>query len=495
MSDASSAGGPIELGQRETRGHGLRCGDMSGQDPRTQLLAAVHWVLDYLETVRTLPVLARVRPGEVEAALPGHPPAAPEPMGRILEDIDRIVVPAVTHWNHPRFFGYFAITGSAPGIAGELVAAALNVNAMLWRTSPAATELEAVATGWLARMLGLPDRFGTINDTASSSTLYALAAARHACAPETRTGGLERGRMAVYASQEAHSSVDKAVATLGIGLDYLRKVPTDSQFRMDPAALEGSIERDEALGIRPMAVVATVGTTSTTSVDPLPAIADVCERHGAWLHADAAYAGIAGVVPELRWVLEGAGRTDSLVVNPHKWLFVPIDCSVLYLRDPQVTREAFSVVPVYLETTEEARNLMDYGIALGRRFRALKLWMVMRSMGTDGIAAAIREHVRLAGLLAGWIEQSPEFRLLAPAPLSVVNFRFAPPGAAEQELDRLNAALVEAINESGEAFVTSTRIRGRLAVHVAVGNLGTTEDDVRALWDLVRKLASGLPGG
>ena len=463
--------------------------------PGEQLQPVLDWVVRYLETVRDLPVASRTRPGEVGGALPADPPVRPEELAAILEDLDRVVLPAVTHWNHPRFFGYFGITGSVPGISGELLAAALNVNAMLWRTSPAATELEEVAVSWLARLLGLPDWFGLINDTASTSTFTALAAARHRAAPAARTRGLAGGPpMAVYASEEAHSSVDKAVAALGIGLDNLRKIPTDAAFRMDPAALAAAMASDAAAGVRPAAVVATVGTTVTTSIDPVPAIAEACRAYGAWLHVDAAYAGAAAAVPELRWVLEGAELADSIVVNPHKWLFVPIDCSALYLRDARATREAFSVVPDYLASTEAVANRMDYGIALGRRFRALKLWMVLRAMGTEAIAAAIREHVRLAHLLASWVVAEPGFELAAPVPLSVVNFRSAPAGLGPTELDRHNEAIGEAVNAGGVAYLTTVRIGGRIALHAAIGHLGTTEADVAALWEQVRSQVGGPAG-
>jgi len=303
--------------------------------PRDYLQPTLDWVIGYLESVRNLPVAARVAPGDVVQALPGAPPSSPEELSAILEDLDRVVLPAVSHWNHPRFFGYFGLTGSVPGIAGELIAAALNTNHMLWRSSPAGSELEEVAVRWLAQLLGLPEWFGLINDTASTGTFTALATARHRVDPAARSRGLAGGpRMAVYASDQAHSSVDKAVVALGIGTDNLRKIPTDAEFRMDPGALSAAIAADVAAGLRPAAVVATVGTTATTSTDPVDAIASVCKRERVWLHVDAAYGGVAAAVPELRWILRGAERADSLVVNPHKWLFVPIDCSVLYLRDP-----------------------------------------------------------------------------------------------------------------------------------------------------------------
>lgn len=457
---------------------------------RRALISGAEWAARYLEGIRTHPVAARVRPGEVERSLPQGPPLHGEPIEAILDDVDRLLVPGVTHWNHPRFFGYFGITGSVPGAVGELVASALNVNAMLWKTSPAATELEAVATRWLASLLGLPPWFATINDTASSAVLFALGAARHRCLPEVRSRGLVGGPpLAVYVSDQAHSSADKAVIALGLGLDSLRRIPSDEELRMDVEALAGAMNADVSRGIRPMAVVATVGTTAAAAIDPVPAIADVCARQGAWLHVDAAYGGAAAAVPELRWVLDGAAGADSLVVNPHKWLFVPVDCSVLFMKDPEAMRDAFSVVPDYLRSEEEVRNLMDYGIPLGRRFRALKLWMVMRAMGTEGIARAIREHVRLARLLAEWVEETPDFELLAPVRLSVVNFRHRPPGRSPEDLDAANARLADAVNATGEAYVTTVELHGRRAVHAAIGNLGTTEDDVRTLWKIVRRCA------
>lgn len=462
-------------------------------DPGAYLQPALEWVARYLGSVRDLPVAARVSPGELSRALPAGPPVEPQALEAMLADLDAVILPAITHWNHPRFAGYFATTGSLPGIAGEIVAAGLNVNGMLWRTCPAATELEAVATRWLAELLGLPDWFGLIGDTASTGTFTALAAARHRADPAIRSRGMAGAApMAVYASELAHSSVDKAVLALGIGTDLLRKVPTDVAYRMDPRALDRAIAGDLAAGIRPAAVVATVGTTAATSIDPLEAVAGVCEARGVWLHVDGAYGAAAAAVPELRWILHGAQRADSLVVNPHKWLFVPMDCSVLYLRDPEATRAAFSVVPDYLASTEEAANLMDFGLALGRRFRALKLWMVLAGMGSDGIVAALREHLRLARMLASWVQSEPGFELAAPVPLSVVNLRYAPGELPAEMKDPLNDAIAAAVNATGEAFVSTARISGHTAIHVAVGNLGTTQADVAAVWDLIRAAAGAV---
>ena len=458
--------------------------------------AVIDRIADYLAHPERVDVLPGVRPGSIRESLPDHPPDEPEPFDRILDDYDRLIVPATTHWNHPGFFAYFGITASAPGILGEALAAALNVNAMVWKSGPAQTELEEVTLGWLRDMLGLPKGFhGVINDTASSSTLYALAAAREAAGLDIRARGMagrdELRPVRIYTSVEAHSSVDKAAITLGIGADNVVRVGTDDAYRMSVEALQEAIQQDRARGLRPLAVVATVGTTGVTAVDPVPTIADVCRAEDIWLHVDAAYGGSAAVVPELRHVLDGCDRADSLVVNPHKWLFVPIDCSAAYTRHPDVMRQAFSLTPDYLETGEtEVTNLMDYGVSLGRRFRALKLWFVLRYFGRTGIADALREHVRLARWFADQVRNDADFELLAPVPFSVVAFRFRPRGADdENELDRLNQEIMDRVNASGEIFVSHTRVAGRFAIRLAVGNLRTSERHVRRAWELIRKTA------
>jgi aromatic-L-amino-acid decarboxylase len=442
-----------------------------GQDPqaaegvtfREDARAAADWVARYLEEVGERPVLAQVGPGDVRAALPPSPPERGEPFRAVLDDLDRVLLPGITHWNHPRFLAYFGISGSEPGILAELVAAALNVNAMLWRTSPAATELEELALDWLRQLLGLPEGLhGHIEDTASTSTLAALAAARHLCPGA-----------AVLCSEQAHSSVDKAARLLGVPL---RKVGVDGEFRMRPESLAEALAAGDTA-----AVVATVGTTSSTSVDPVSEIAGLCAEHGVWLHVDAAYAGSAAVCPEHRWALEGCERADSLLVNPHKWLFTPMDCSCLFTRRPDVLREAFSLVPEYLRSdVAKVTNLMDYGPALGRRFRALKLWAVMRCYGREGLQALIREHVRLARLFASWVEGAPGWEVVAPYPFSVVCFRREGP-------DEENEALLERVNASGEAFLSHTVLDGRYVIRLAVGNLRTTERDVERVWELLQQ--------
>jgi aromatic-L-amino-acid/L-tryptophan decarboxylase len=463
---------------------------------RAALEQAAGWIARYLDDVDSLPVLARVKPGEVAAALPEHPPAHGEPLEAIMADVDRIIVPGLTHWNHPGFMAYFGITGSPPGILGETIAAALNVNAMLWRTSPAATELEQVTMRWAAELLGLPAGwFGQITDTASSSTLWALAAAREAAGLDIRTRGMaardDLPPLRVYTSREAHSSVEKACIVLGFGQEGLVKIPTDDEYRMRPDALREAVAADVAAGRRPIAAVPTVGTTSSTSIDPVAEVADVCAEHGMWLHVDAAYGGAAAVVPELRGVLAGCERADSLVVNPHKWLLTPIDCSLLYTARPDDMRAAFSVVPEYLRTSEEdVVNLMDYGVALGRRFRSLKLWMVLRAYGADGLAAIVSGHVDLARRLEAAVRAEPGWELLAPVPFSTVCFRRRPEGVDDEaELRALNEAILDRVNASGRALVSHTDLGGRYALRVAIGNAATTAEHVDRAWDLLRSAA------
>lgn len=463
------------------------------QELRRALHQAADWVASYLETVGDRPVLAQVTPGEIAASLPQSAPLHGESLETILQDVDRLILPGITHWNHPSFFAYFAISGSGPGIVGELLSAALNVNAMLWRTSPAATELEQRTLAWVAEMLGLPrEWFGEITDTASASTLYALAAAREAAGVDIREQGMA-GRtdlppLAIYTSTQAHSSIDKAAIALGIGRRWTRHIETDSEFRMRPDLLEQAITRDLAAGVKPIAVVATVGTTSSTSIDPVSEIADICTRYGLWLHVDAAYGGAAAVVPSHRWVLAGCERVDSFVTNPHKWILTPIDCSLLYTRHPDDLKRAFSLVAEYLRTDEsDVVNLMDYGLSLGRRFRALKLWMVIRAYGREGLARLIEGHINAAHWLAAQIDATPDWERLAPVPFSTVCFRHVPAGVTD--LEAHNAAIIETVNASGAAFLSHTKLNGVYAIRVAIGNQATTQEHVARLWDLLRRTA------
>jgi aromatic-L-amino-acid decarboxylase len=463
---------------------------MNADDFRRHGHQLVDWIAEYLAGSERYPVLPRVAPGDVRNALPTAAPEQGESFEEIFRDFERVLLPALTHWNHPGFFAYFASTGSAPGVLAEFLAAALNQQAMLWRTSPAATELEEVALGWLRDLAGLPPSFdGVIYDTASMSTLHALAAARESAIPGVRQYGLAgrrgTGAVRVYCSEQAHSSVDKAVILLGLGHESLRRVAVDDQFRMLASELERAIEEDVADGIRPVAVVATIGTTSTTSVDPISRVADICAAHGIWLHVDAAYAGVTALLSERRSAFAGWERADSIVINPHKWLFVPVDLSAFYCRRMDVLRAAFSLVPDFLVTAEGSRgvrNLMDTGIQLGRRFRALKLWMVLRHFGADGIRAALSEHMRLAQLFAGWVDAHPDFEVAAPVPFSVVCFRATPRSLAAADLDAFNERLLDAVNATGDVFLSHTRLRGQFVMRLAIGHLRTAETHVRQAW-------------
>jgi len=460
--------------------------------------ALVDWIAEYLSGTEKYPVLPRVSPGDVRNALPSSAPERGESFDAIFADVERVLVPALTHWNHPGFMAYFASSASAPGVLAEFLAAALNQQAMLWRTSPASTELEEVALGWLRDLMGLPEAFeGVIYDTASISSLHALAAAREASVPGVRNEGLAgRGDLpglCVYCSEHAHSSIDKAVILLGLGHGALRHVPADDRFRMRVDALREAIAKDRAANLIPVAVVATAGTTSTTSVDPIRDIADVCRREGIWLHVDAAYAGVTAIMPEHRIHFDGWEDADSIVVNPHKWLFTPMDLSAFYCRRMDVVRQAFSLVPEYLRTAEGSRgvrNLMDTGIQLGRRFRSLKLWMVLRHFGADGVRAVLAEHIRLAHLFSTWVDADSEFERLAPVPFSVVCFRARPRAmvnASAAELDAFNEQLLDAVNASGEVFLSHTRLNGVVALRVAIGHLNTAERHVARAWQLLRE--------
>ncbi len=472
--------------------------DISADEFRAAAHHLVDWMADYLGGgVEKYPVLSQVEPGALRAALPSAPPVEGEPLQRLLDDAEQLVMPGVTHWNHPGFMAYFGVTGSAPGILGEMLATTLNVNGMLWRTSPAATELEEHALDWLRQLIGLGDGwFGIINDTASISSLLAIAAAREA-RPELQVrerglaGRADMPVMRVYTSVQSHSSIDKAAITLGLGHENVVHVPVDDAFRMRTDALESLIAEDRARGYLPLAAVATVGTTSTTSVDPVPEILRICRANDLWLHVDGAYGGVAGLVPELRHLMDGVDGADSLVVNPHKWLFTPVDCSAFYTRRPEVLKRAFSLVPEYLVTTasDSVTNFMDYGVQLGRRFRALKLWFVIRAFGSDGLAERIRYHCEMAKEFAGWVEAAPDWELMAPTPLSVICFRYAPEGTSEDERDALNAAILERVNASGRVYLSHTKLGGAYTLRVAIGNLRTERRHVAEAWELLRESA------
>ena len=422
--------------------------------------AALEWAAQYLERVGDLPVLAQVKPGELAAQLPASAPEQPEPFADVLRDLDELLLPAMTNWQSPRFFSYFAVTSSEPAILAEMLAATLNQVAILWRASPASTELELRVADWVRQLLGLPDGWhGHIEDTASTSTLAALIAARHVT-----------GRNVVVCSEHAHSSVEKDARMLGM---ELRKVPVDEELRM---RVDGYDLDDVAC------VVATVGTTSFASVDPVRELADRAHAAGAWLHVDAAYAGSSWICEEERWSADGVELADSLVINPHKWLLVPTDCSLVWTARPDEWREAFTLTPEYLRTDDEAFSLADFGPPLGRRFRSLKLWATLRCYGAEGLRAILREHIRLADLFAGWVEESDDWELVAPRRFSLVVFR-------RNGSDEENAQLLERVNASGEIFITHTKLDGRYVLRLAVGNARTTEEDVRRAWEVLNREA------
>ncbi len=480
-------------------------GDMSADDFRRFGHELIDWIGDYFERIEDMPVLSQINPGDLKAQLPSSAPQRGEPMAKIIADVDRLIVPALTHWSHPSFFAYFATSTSAPGIFGELLSAAFDNKAMLWRTSPASTELEEVALDWLRQMMGLDAGYsGIIYDTASVSSMHAIAAAREGVERRIREEGMS-GRtdlplLRVYASEQSHSSIEKGVITLGLGQRGLRKIPTDAEFRMNTQALAEAIEEDKGQGMVPFCVVATVGTTSTSSIDPVKEIVPICEKHAMWLHVDAAYAGSAAVVPELRYILAGCERADSVAVNPHKWLFTPFDLSVLYCRHMDLLQRAFSLVPEYLRTPEQerVRNGSDYGIQLGRRFRALKLWMIIRYFGHEGLASRIREHCRLAKLFTSWVEESPDWELMAPVPLSLVCFRACTQVDAVDEesrnarWDALNEEVMHAVNRTGKAFLSHTRLNDKLTLRLSIGNIRTAEKHVRQVWELLNEQLTKL---
>jgi len=468
--------------------------EMSPDEFRASGHQVVDMIADYLRDIRELPVLPGVQPGDLMDALPAAGPEQGDSMDAILADFRNLIVPGITHWNHPRFFAYFSISASGPGILGEMLAAALNVNHMLWKTSPAATELEQVTLGWLRQWLGLPDDFfGIIHDTASTGSLHAILAARELAAPGVRLTG-EHPPLVLYASEHAHSSIDRGALAAGVGLENIRHVPSDDQFRMRPDALASMIAEDLAAARKPFCVVATAGTTSTTSVDPVVEIGEIARRHNLWFHVDAAYAGSAALLEEHRHILDGAAQADSLVVNPHKWLFTPVDLSILYTRRQDVMRRMLSLeeAPPYLQSVEQDRavNLSEYSLALGRRFRSLKLWFVLRYFGREGITRILRRHMEMARDLAAQIAADPRFELAAPVLFSLVCFRY-------RGSDQGNRDLLERINSSGRAFLSGTTLHGKFVLRLAIGNVATTEDDVRQTWEWIRSLAlpaTGSPG-
>ena len=453
------------------------------------------WIASYRASIESLPVLSAIHPGDVLRRLPERPPEQPETLEALLADLDSVILPGLTHWNHPGFMAYFCSSTAEPGILAEFVTAALNVNAMLWRSAPAATELEERMVSWTREFVGLPPRFeGVIQDTASMSSLVALLAARHHAVPGVRAHGLTGvdtpGR--VYVSEHAHSSLDKAVIAAGLGHENLVRVAVDEVYAMRPDRLAAAIEEDVAAGRNPAMVCATIGTASSTAVDPVAAIADVCERLGVWLHVDAAYAGPAASVDELRHHFQGWERADSIVLNPHKWMSVPLDCSLLLSPRLEVFRDSLALTPEYLRGEHDTTNLMDVGVALGRRFRALKLWFVFRMVGAEGLRSMIREHRALALALAERIEADPRFELAAPVPFSTVCFRALDPSGDPRRADVLNRELMAAVNLEGRVFLSHTELDGRFTIRVAIGNVHTRRSHVEAGWDSVTRALDAL---
>jgi aromatic-L-amino-acid decarboxylase len=463
------------------------------------------WIADFRQDLESLRVAPNDKPGAILAALPAKPPEQGEAFDKILSDIDQLIVPGMVHWSHPMFLGYFGWTTTAPAILGEIITAPLNVNAMTWRTCPAATELETLVVDWIRQWMHLPAEFGGIvYDTASVGVMHALAVAREEAAPSVRKHGLVGAGAPVfriYASEQAHSSAEKAAIALGLGEEHVQRVPTDARFCMDPGVLREMIARDVRDNFKPLAVIATVGTTSTASVDPVPEIARICRENKLWLHIDGAYGAGFAILQENKSLANGWSEADSIVVNPHKSLFVPLDFSVLYVRDLERLRRVFTLVPEYLrgDTVEAQKNYMDYGIQLGRRFRALKAWVIFRSFGREGMAARLREHLRLANLFADWIRSDKRFELAAPVSMGVVCFRFvgraaggadagpgsATPATTEEQINQLNSEIVEKINASGRAYLTQTKLRDRTVMRIGLGNVLTTEDHLRKAWEMI----------
>ena len=468
---------------------------MSADEFRRNGYKIVDWIANYFERIEDLPVLSQVEPDWLRRNLPASPPETSEDFGEIFNDVDRLILPAVTHWNHPNFHGLFATSTSSVGIFGEMLSAAFDMKAMLWRTSPASTELEDVVLDWLRQMMDLPDHFeGIIYDTASVSTMHAIAAARENANLDIREKGMS-GRddlplLRIYCSEHVHSSIDKCAITLGLGTRSLHKIECNDRFEMIPERLAEAIEDDLEAGFMPICVIPTVGTTSTSSVDPVDAVADICEKYGLWLHVDAAYAGATAIIPEFREHFRGCERADSIVVNPHKWLFTPFDLSVLYCKDLGTMKQAFSLVPEYLKTNDEqtVKNGMDYGIQLGRRFRALKFWFVIRYFGREGMIERLREHCRLARLFASWVEESADFELMAPVPFALVCFRACPKGV--DDLDTLNELIMNKINTSGKAYLSHTKLNGKFTLRLSVGSIRVEERHLKKVWNLLNEQLS-----
>lgn len=473
--------------------------DMPKEEFRKAGYQLIDWIADYLNSIEKYPVMSQVKPGDISKQIPVAPPVNGEKIEKVLSDIDKVLIDGITHWNHPGFMAYFNTTSSGPGILAEILTAAFSSNGMLWKTSPAVTEMEKSMMNWFRQMVGLPENYwGIIYDTASTSSMHAIASAREQMGLGFREKGAagrkDLPKIILYSSEQAHSSIDKGALLLGVGLDGIRKIPVNEKFEMIPEKLEEAIDEDIKKGCKPFCVVATVGTTSTTSVDPVEQIANIAEKYNLWLHVDAAYAGVTAMIPEMKWVSKNWERADSIVINPHKWMFTPLDLSILFTRKKEILKRAFSLVPEYLKTAQDSEvdNLMDYGFQLGRRFRSLKLWFIIRYFGVEGIANRLREHIAWAKEFSNRIIEANDFELTAPVPFSTVCFRYNPGGKAEAELNTINEKLLEKINSTGKIFLSHTKLYEKFVIRLTIGGIRHEQRHIENAWELVKTTAREL---
>lgn len=473
--------------------------DMPKEEFRKAGYQLIDWIADYLNSIEKYPVMSQIKPGDISKQIPVAPPVNGEKIEKVLSDIDNVLIDGITHWNHPGFMAYFNTTSSGPGILAEILTAAFSSNGMLWKTSPAVTEMEKSMMNWFRQMVGLPENYwGIIYDTASTSSMHAIASAREQMGLGFREKGAagrkDLPKIILYSSEQAHSSIDKGALLLGVGLDGIRKIPVNEKFEMIPEKLEEAIDEDIKKGCKPFCVVATVGTTSTTSVDPVEQIANIAEKYNLWLHVDAAYAGVTAMIPEMKWVSKNWERADSIVINPHKWMFTPLDLSILFTRKKEILKRAFSLVPEYLKTAQDSEvdNLMDYGFQLGRRFRSLKLWFIIRYFGVEGIANRLREHIAWAKEFSNRIIEANDFELTAPVPFSTVCFRYNPGGKTEAELNTINEKLLEKINSTGKIFLSHTKLYEKFVIRLTIGGIRHEQRHIENAWELVKTTAREL---
>jgi aromatic-L-amino-acid decarboxylase len=472
--------------------------DMPIEQFRKSGYEMIDWIADYLSNIEKYPVLPNINYGDIKKRINPDPPVKGENPEIFLNDVENILMKGITHWNHPDFMAYFNSTSCGPGILAELLSAGFNVNGMAWHTCPSVTELEEMMIEWYKKIFNLPENFwGIVYDTASTSSFHAIAAAREQLSQlkireQGMAGRIDLPRLRVYASEQAHFSIDKSALALGFGLEGIGKIPTDDKFRMIPKKLEETINDDKKNGWIPCCVVATVGTTSSTSVDNVDDIGTICSKENIWLHVDAAYAGTAAILPEMQWIFKGIEKADSLVINPHKWMFTPIDYSLLFTKKPEVLKRAFNLSSEYLDTSKDTiTNYMDYVIQLGRRFRSLKPWFIIRYFGIEGLQNRIREHIRLAKMFAGWIQQSNEFELIAPVEFGVVCFRVVPKKLkSQEEINSFNEKLLKKINESGKLFLSHTKLIGKYVIRICISGIRTQEEHVKKAWELIQNKIS-----